>query len=265
MMMLRKIRPATMMFTASLLAAAVLLSGCATRPPASDPLARAEFRRINDPLEPLNRATFDFNMTMDRFLLKPVSDAYRWVVPSPIRRGISNVLDNLQSPLIFANDLLQGEFDRGGVTLARFITNSTVGVAGIFDPAAKWGLEKHKEDLGETFAVWGVGEGFYLVLPFFGPSNPRDALGVTAEFFGDPVSLLLENNNLKEVSYARTGLEVVDFRLRYDENIKALKRTEGDLYVLMRTAYRQNRAYRISNGRGGETKQEEELFDQEMK
>lgn len=250
--------------TASLVAASLLLSACATRPPESEPLARAEFDRINDPLEPLNRATHDFNMTMDRFLLKPVADVYRWILPLPIRNGITNILHNLQSPLIFANDLLQGEFDRGGVTLARFVTNSTIGLAGIFDPAADWGLERHKEDFGETMAVWGVGEGFYLVLPLFGPSNPRDALGITAEFFGDPVSLAMEDNGLRTESHIRTGLEVVDFRVRYDDNIKSLKKSEGDLYVLMRTAYRQNRAYRIANGRAVESRQEEELFEQEL-
>lgn len=250
---------------AGVMAASLMLTACATRPPASDPVARAEFDRINDPLEPLNRATTDFNFTMDRFLLKPIADGYRWILPQPVRKGISNVLDNLWSPLIFANDLLQGEFDRGGVTLARFVTNSTVGVAGLFDPATKWGLEKHKEDFGETLAVWGFGEGFYLVLPFFGPSNPRDAFGVGVEYVADPVGIVLTNEGLQTADYVRTGLNVVDFRLRYDENLKALRKSEGDIYVLMRTAYRQHRAFRIANGKPTESKDEEELFEQELK
>ncbi len=229
--------------------AGLILSGCATKPPKSDPIARAEYERINDPLEPLNRATHDFNMTVDRFILKPIAQVYRAIFPKPIRKGITNALDNLQAPLIFANDILQGEFDRGGVTLGRFITNSTIGIAGLFDPATKMGMEKHTEDFGETLAVWGVGEGFYLVLPFFGPSNPRDALGRGVEFFGDPVSIALEDNDLKEVSYARTGLEVVDYRERNIETLEDLERNTGDLYATMRSAYRQNRAFRISNGR----------------
>jgi len=238
------------------------LGACATKPPASDPVARAEYERINDPLEPLNRATHEFNMTMDRYVMKPIAEVYRFIIPAPIRGLITNFLDNLQSPLILANDLLQGEFDRAGTTTARFITNTTVGVGGLFDVASDLGMEKHKEDFGETLAVWGVGEGFYLVLPFFGPSNPRDFTGLVVEFFADPVSIYLEDEHGKTVARSRTGAEIVDFRARNIETFEDLERNTNDLYAAMRSAYRQNRAFRISNGR--ESAEEDDLFDQEL-
>lgn len=246
------------------LALALILSlgACATKPPASDPVARAEYERINDPLEPMNRATHEFNMTMDRYLLKPIAQVYRFIVPAPIRGVVTNFLDNLQAPLILANDLLQGEFNRAGTTTARFITNTTVGVGGLFDVATDLGMEKHKEDFGETLAVWGVGEGVYLVLPFFGPSNPRDFTGAVVEFFADPVSIYLEDEHGKTVSRSRTAAEVVDFRARNIDTLEELERNSTDLYATMRSAYRQNRAFRISNGEA--TAEEDDLFDQEL-
>ncbi|RMF09833.1 MAG: VacJ family lipoprotein [Alphaproteobacteria bacterium] len=240
------------------------ITACAHRPPESDADALAEYERINDPLEPLNRVTHDFNMAFDTVIMKPIAHIYRALVPGFMRRGISNVLDNLAAPFILANDLLQGEFERGGDTLARFAINTTVGVGGIFDPAAEWGIEKHKEDFGETLAVWGVGEGFYLVLPFLGPSNPRDFAGLMVEFVADPTSLYLDHEDLEEVGYARTALEVIDFRERNLETIDDLKANSTDFYAALRSAYRQNRAFRISNGRSSETKAEEELFETEM-
>lgn len=240
------------------------VTACATRPPASDPEALAEYERINDPLEPLNRATHSFNMAFDAVLMKPIAHIYRAVLPGFVRRGITNVLDNLMSPLILANDLLQGEFGRGGDTIARFTINSTIGLGGAFDPATDWGIEKHKEDLGETLAVWGVGEGFYLVVPFFGPSNPRDFTGFVVEFFADPVGLYLNDQGLQEVGYSRTALEIIDFRERNLETIDDLKENSTDFYAALRSAYRQHRAYRISNGEATETQAEEELFDEEM-
>lgn len=240
------------------------LAACATVPPQNDPEALAEYKRINDPLEPMNRATHSFNMAFDRAIMKPVAQVYRGILPEPIRVMITNFLDNLQAPFILANDLLQGELDRGGTTIARFATNTTLGIGGLFDPASDWGLEKHKEDFGETLAVWGAGEGFYLVVPFFGPSNPRDFTGIVAEFFADPVGLYLEHENLQEVSYARTATEIVDFRARNLDTLDELERNSTDFYAAMRSAYRQNRAFRISNGRASSSAAEEDLFEEEL-
>lgn len=248
-----------------MLAAAMMLGGCATRPPASEPAALADYQQLNDPLEPLNRATHDFNMAFDRAFMKPVAKAYRAILPSPIRLMVTNFLWNLQTPLILANDLLQGEVERGGVTLGRFATNTTFGLAGLFDPASEWGMERHTEDFGETLAVWGVGEGFYLVVPFFGPSNPRDFLGFVAEFFADPVSTELHDQDLSYLSYTRTGMEIVDFRARNIDTLDDLERNSTDFYAAMRSAYRQNRKFRITNGEAEPNKEEEEIFEEELK
>src|SRR5690606_17780478 len=115
-----------------------------------------------------------FNDMVDTLVLQPAAATYRFIVPEPVQDGIRNVLRNLNGPVILANDLLQGEFDRAGDTAMRFLINSTIGLAGIFDVASDWGYEYHDEDFGQTLASWGVGEGFYLVLPLLGPSNLRD-------------------------------------------------------------------------------------------
>ncbi|RIK93573.1 MAG: hypothetical protein DCC73_08345 [Proteobacteria bacterium] len=246
-----------------LLAAAMMLAGCASRPPADDPAALSAFQERNDPLEPLNRATHDFNMAFDRAFMKPVAQVYRAILPTPIRQMITNFLWNLQTPLILANDLLQGEIERGGVTLGRFAANTTFGVGGLFDPATEWGMERHTEDFGETLAVWGVGEGFYLVVPFLGPSNPRDFVGFVTEFFIDPVSNELHDQDLSYLSYTRTGLEIVDFRARNIGTLEDLERNSTDFYAAMRSAYRQNRKFRISNGETEPSKEEEDIFEEE--
>jgi phospholipid-binding lipoprotein MlaA len=160
------------------LGAALLLAGCATPPPASDPEALAEYRENNDPLEPANRAVQAFNEGLDRAVVKPVAIGYREYVPRPVRRGVRNVLNNLRGPVILFNDMLQGEPRRAGDTLGRFLLNSTFGVAGIFDVAEAWfGVSRHTEDFGQTLAVWGVGEGPFLFLPLAGPTNLRDLAG----------------------------------------------------------------------------------------
>ncbi len=243
---------------------AILASGCATRPPADDPQAVAEFERNNDPLEPMNRATFQFNMAFDRYIMRPIAVVYRAILPSPVRVGITNFLDNISSPFIFANDVLQGEPDRAATTLMRFVTNTTVGIGGIMDPASKWGYEKHNEDFGETLAVWGAGESFYLVLPFLGPSNPRDAVGWTVRFFAEPTDILIENELGKEVGYSKTALEIIDFRSRNIENLDNLEANSADLYTAMRSAYRQNRAFRINNGKAPIPDAEDDLFSEEF-
>lgn len=250
----------------ALLIVALMLSvaACAHRPPESDPEALAEYERINDPLEPLNRVTHGFNMTFDKIIMKPIAEVYRAILPGFLRRGITNILDNLMAPFTLANDLLQGEFERGGDTVARFAINSTFGIGGFFDTASDWGIEKHKEDFGETLAVWGVGEGFYLVLPFFGPSNPRDFVGLGVEFFADPTSLYLDAKDQRELRIARTSLEIIDARERFLDPLEELERNSTDLYVAMRSAYRQNRAFRISNGAPTQSEAEADLFDTEF-
>src|SRR5262249_25099190 len=152
----------------------VLLAGCATPPPASDPEALEAFKEANDPLEPMNRYFFELNYAADELLFKPLAGWYYVALPNFAQDGVRNVLRNARSPVVLANDLLQGETDRAGVTVSRFLVNSTMGLGGLFDIGARMGLEYHDEDFGQTLAVHGVGEGPYLMLPLLGPSNPRD-------------------------------------------------------------------------------------------
>ena len=210
---------------------------------------RAEFEAENDPIEPFNRAVFGFNEVVDNYLIRPVAVGYRDVVPEPARNSIRHVLDNLRSPIVLANDLLQGEMERAGDTLMRFVINSTFGVAGLFDVATGWGFPAHSEDFGQTFAVWGVGEGPYLVLPILGPSNPRDTTGLVAEWFSDPFDLWMSNTDRDWVVWTRAGVNGVDLRARNIETIDELRKTSIDFYAAVRSLYRQRRAEEIRNSR----------------
>jgi len=234
------------------LAVLLLLAGCATPPPADDPDAVAEFEQMNDPLEPMNRTIFDFNDWLDRNALKPAALAYRAVTPEFVREGIANAIANLKSPMMFLSDLLQGNVTRGGVTLSRFVINSTVGVAGLWDPATKMGLPGHYSDMGEAFALWGVDEQFYLVLPLFGPSNPRDAIGLGIESTLDPLSYYMNDNHLRWASWARFLVTGLSQREAYIETLDDVKRTSLDYYSAMRSLYRQRRESQIQDARTGD-------------
>lgn len=234
--------------TLSLVAVAALgLAGCATPP--KDPVAREEFEKANDPLEPLNRAVFSFNNVFDGMFLRPAAVAYREALPRPVQKGVNNFLSNLRSPVVLANDLLQGEMDRAGDTASRFVINTTVGVLGVWDAASAMGIQGHSEDFGQTFGTWGIGEGFYLVLPILGPSNPRDAVGLATEWYLDPVNIWLRNENADGWIIARSLVTGVDFRSRNLETLDELKRTSLDYYVAIRSLYRQRRADEIRNGK----------------
>lgn len=236
----------------SLLAAAmtamVLVSGCATPP--TDPDARAAYDEANDPLEPFNRYIFDVNYALDQLFFRPIAGMYRLGVPEPVRDGIRNVLRNLRAPLIFIHDMAQGEFERAGVTLQRFALNSTVGVGGIIDFADDvLGIPYHDEDAGQTLAVWGAGESFYLMLPFYGPSNPRDAGGIVIDSFIDPVSILFRIYGPSYGPQARSVLTALDARSRAIDALDEVERTSIDFYAALRSLYRQRRIDEINNGR----------------
>ena len=186
---------------AVLLLAATVLAGCATPP--TDPDELAAYKENNDPLEPMNRYFFEVNYGLDELLIKPVAAWYNLILPAPVEQGVHNFLVNLNSPVIFANDAMQGNGPRAGITAKRFLINSTLGVAGIFDVAANWwGLKHHDEDFGQTLAVWGVGEGPYLVAPVLGPSNPRDLTGVAVDGVMDPWGWVLPSH-LMWINYTR--------------------------------------------------------------
>jgi phospholipid-binding lipoprotein MlaA len=220
------------------------VAACAT-PPRDDPEALKAFQEINDPLEPFNRTMFEVNMALDKAVLRPVAFVYREGVPPPLQEMVRNFLDNLQSPIILANDLLQGEFERAGTTLIRFAMNTGFGVLGIGDFAAALGLERHEEDFGQTLARWGVGSGPFLMLPLLGPTNPRDLIGRAADIFIDPLSYAVGSDAFH---FSRFGTDVTDKRARAIESLDELERSSLDFYATLRSLYRQQRADQIRNG-----------------
>jgi phospholipid-binding lipoprotein MlaA len=244
-----------MRFKPSLLLLAALLpaiGACATRPPADDPEAVAEFRQNNDPLEPFNRGSYAVHQAIDRNVLAPVARGYRAAVPDPVRLGVRNVLANLRTPVVLVNDVLQGEPRRAGDTLGRFVVNSTLGVGGIFDVAGnRFGVRGHTEDFGQTFARWGVGEGPFLFIPVLGPSNPRDLTGFGLGIAADPLVWVGGGGVVDGLLYGRTGATVVDTREDLLDTTEAVERSSLDPYATYRSAYRQRRRAEVENRTGG--------------
>lgn len=234
---------------ALLTAMALALCGCATPP--SDPAARAEFEKTNDPLEPMNREIFDFNLFIDRVALKPVAKTYVFIVPEVGRNAIRHFLDNLGEPLVFANNLLQGEFKRAHDTLARFLMNSTFGIGGLIDLASKDGLEKQTGDFGQTLHSWGVPDGPYLVLPIFGPSNPRDAIGMGVDGYADPWDHMASNYHYWYLGLVRGAVDGIDQRARNLDTFDQLQRNAIDFYAELRSLWRQHRASELRHGEPG--------------
>lgn len=232
---------------AAISAITMMAVGCATPPPETDAEARAEFEQLNDPLEPMNRSIFEFNQTLDRAVIKPAAQGYRNVVPEFGRDRVGDFLSNLGAPVVFFNDMLQGEFDRAGTTLGRFVLNSTFGVLGIMDVAEPMGLEGHDEDFGQTLAVWGVPDGPYLMLPLLGPSNPRDGVGMAVDTVADPVGWWANGADADWVMPTRAAVDGIDTREQYLDILDDIERSSLDYYASIRSMYRQNRVKKISN------------------
>jgi len=199
----------------------------------------------NDPYEDSNRAIFNFNEGVDKAVLVPVANAYRTVLPPTARDMIHNFLQNLNSPIIFANDMLQGETRLAAETVARAMVNSTIGMAGFYDVAGQWGVPYHTNDLGITLATWGIAPGPYLMLPILGPSNPRDLAGDIGDSFGDPGNMIASNHHLLWASFLRAGTSGIDERSRNIESLNEIERTSLDFYATIRSLARQRRAAQI--------------------
>jgi len=232
-----------MKFNPALLAAfcaSLLVSACATK----DPEAIAQ----NDPWEPTNRAIFDFDIQVDHAVARPVAKFYRSAVPQPAREGIHNALTNLNSPVVFTNDVLQGDAGKATDTFGRFIINSTVGVAGLVDIAAKMGIPGHDNDFGITLGKAGASEGSYLVLPFAGPKPPRDLVGTGVDIAFDPLTYMSWNNSTLYMM-VRTGLGILDERAANIDVVQQIERSSIDFYATTRSLYRQNRAAQINGGK----------------
>jgi len=207
---------------------------------------------VRDCFEKINRATFAFNMALDKVLFRPVATGYR-KLPSPIKIGTSNALNNLSNLVTIPNNILQGDFIAAGNNSIRFIINTTIGIVGIFDPANALGFEKlEKEDFGQTFGTMGIGEGCYLVLPVIGPSTVRDAVGSLVSMTGGDAwfNITVKNDTqyFKESDYYFSKLgEGIDFRAKNLESFDSLEKTSVDFYATVRSLYLQDRAKKIKN------------------
>ena len=221
------------------------LLGCASIPAGVEPSPQ-------DPWEPFNRSVFEFNEGLDAYLLKPVVAGYRFVLPEFVREGVYNFFSNYNDIYTSLYNLLQGKPGFAFNDFMRVVVNSTMGLGGLLDIATSGGLEKHKEDWGQTLGVWGVPAGPYVVLPFFGPSNVRDTVGTVADLESDYLFRLLPDVALRN---SLTALRVVNARNTYYEAGDLLDGAAIDKYSFMRDAYIQRRAYQINEGRDDEEPQ----------
>ena len=221
---------------------ALLACGCASAPPTAEALA------ANDPYEATNRQTFALNAKLDKYFVIPTVGIYFTLVPDAGRRIVHHFLDNISLPTTFLNDVLQGETHRAGQTLSRLAVNATLGLGGLFDPATGFHMPNHSEDFGQTLAVWGLGEGPYLVLPLLGPDPPRDAFGQAADIALDPTSYIHIHNHVMWVG-VREYFTLLDLRGQTYETVQGIERGSVDYYASMRSFYRQYRNNEIRNGR----------------
>lgn len=227
-------REATRFLAAAYVAVVLgVMSGCAAVP--SDP---------NDPFEPANRDFDAINTHLDREILAPVAGAYVEYVPAEMRLGVTNFFNNLDEPHHVLNNLLQGKLGDAASDAGRFVVNSTVGVAGLFDVASGMGLDRHDEDFGQTLGVWGADEGAYLVIPTRGPSSLRDVWDIPVSYFTSPFSYV----DLGVYSLPLTALSVLDQRSRLDSVLRLRDESALDPYVFTREAYRQRRVSQIYDG-----------------
>ncbi|MDX9689464.1 MAG: VacJ family lipoprotein [Proteobacteria bacterium] len=222
------------------------LTACSSMPKGS--AEEAEVAAVNDPIEPVNRTIFDVNDFLDRLLIRPMAELYRVTVPPPLRDRIASILKNMSEPVIFANNLLQGEVTNAGTTAQRFLVNTTAGVGGMFEVASGLGLERQTGDFGQTLHTWGLGEGPYLVLPLFGPSNVRDAVGLSVDTVMSPWKYIVAfGDTVIEDTFATSDM-VASGLTRREANIEgydALREGSLDFYAQMRSVYRQYRAKQL--------------------
>jgi ABC-type transporter lipoprotein component MlaA len=205
---------------------------------------------VDDPLEGVNRVVFGFNEVVDHIILEPAARIYRAVIPRPIRIGVTNVLNNLATPITLTNDILQGNPEAAANTIKRFMINSSLGIGGIFDHATGLGEPLHREDFGQTLGTWGVGGNPYIVLPILGPSNPRDMVGIAADTAVNPMTWVLYHDPFWERSIPM-GVEAVTAREAILDDYAALRKNSPDLYASVRDLYAQRRQAEIANEAAG--------------
>ena len=210
-----------------------------------------------DPLEPINRAVYQFNDALDKVVMKPVATVYREVLPNVVRTGVTNFFNNLYDILTALNNLLQGKIADAVSDVGRLAVNTTVGVAGLIDVATEIGLERHKEDFGQTLGRWGIGDGPYLQIPFLGPSSVRDAIGAFGDYKVDPIRWIWRDHVAARNSL--WGLYFVNLRASLLDSTKILDEAALDPYEFQRDAYLQRRRNLIYDGNPPSQKEEEDL------
>jgi phospholipid-binding lipoprotein MlaA len=229
---------------AAIFCASVALCGCATK----DPEALAQ----NDPWEPTNRAVFDFDVKLNDAVAYPIAEFYNNNIPEVARDGVHNALANLNAPVVFGNDVLQGEPGKATDTVGRFVINSTVGLAGFIDVAGKMGIPGHTTDFGITLGKAGAAEGSYLVLPGLGPKPPRDLVGMGVDTAMDPLTWIRFHNSTLWL-IVRGGVNVLDQYAANVDTVRQIERSSIDFYASTRSLYRQSRAAEINNGKAPES------------
>ena len=233
----------------SLVAVGLAVSGCAapgvrgTAPGTASAASAAD--DFNDPFEDANRGVFSFNQAVDEAILLPVARTYRTVTPPPMRQALHDFLQNLNGPVIFANDVLQAQPALAGNTLVRLAVNTTIGVGGLLDVATQMGVPYHSNDMGITLATWGFIEGPYIIVPVLGPSNPRDLAGKVGDGFIDPGNYFAGQHHLLVAVVARSAVAGIDERSRNIESLADIERTALDYYATIRSLYRQRREAQI--------------------
>lgn len=219
--------------------ALALVAGCAAAPPVTSDA-------VVDPFEAQNRQMHALNKGVDRAVLRPAAQVWGGAVPPPVRRVAVNVAENLDTPGHVLNDLLQGQVDDAVHNLFRFALNSTLGVAGLFDPATAMGLEARESDFGQTLHVWGAGEGAFVEMPVFGARTERDAVGTVVDIALNPTRIILPPD-LPTTGGARV-VELLDTRHRLGATIDGVLYDSADSYALSRSIYLQNRRFFLAEG-----------------
>ena len=204
--------------------------------------AVAQDSELNDPWEGFNRGVFNFNESLDRAILKPVAQGYRFIMPDVAEQGVSNFFDNLRDVVTFFNNVLQLKPVEATQDLSRVLINTTIGIGGLFDVASAMDIPKNDEDFGQTLGAWGVESGPYLVLPLLGPSTVRDGVGIIPDMYLDPLNQVESD----ELSYGLKALKVVDKRASLLDREGVVT---GDRYTFIRDAYLQKREFEVNDGR----------------
>lgn len=226
-------------FKSTLMLVVIMLSACAS-------IQQTERVANIDPFERVNRAVFSFNETADQYVIKPIAEGYKFILPEFVRTGVTNFFSNINDVLIAANNLLQGKPVNAASDIGRFFINSTIGILGLFDVATDMGLEKNREDFGQTLGVWGVGDGPYMVLPLFGASNVRDTVGLAVDIETD---FMINTNKLdSDQKIAVNSLRIINRRADLLDAGQLLEDAAFDKYSFLRDGYLQRRRNQIYDG-----------------